>query len=408
METNPTVTESEPASGPGTTKPERRDGAQSMPAVGKKAGPAANLRVTLADLLTGRDHSRDFSAIRTGHSRARLRVVQLVFALGFLAWIPIDFALFASERAAPLAQARVGLALALGLLWLATRQLTGAYWTTALIAASVAAIAGFHAVVVGGVLAGTDADTLDGGYRGLPFVLIGLTALFPVTLRTGAALVAVPIVMFLLVESIRGSLFDIATLNMLWMLAFLGGITLWVQAGQLWMLLRLYRESARDPLTGLINRRVLTRSVERQLADERSRNDFSLILLDIDRFKRVNDEHGHQSGDIVLQEVAALLQRYLRNDDMVGRYGGEEFLAVLPDADPSQATGIAERLRAAISELVVEGVDGATIDPRISLGVTSHGHGEALDASLQRVDQALYEAKESGRDRVVYRPAPGC
>jgi len=331
--------------------------------------------------------------------------MQLVFALGFLAWTPIDFALFPCEQAAAIAEARIGLAIALGMLWFATRRLTSASWTSTLIAASVATIAVFHAVVVGGILAGTDAGTPDGGYLALPFVLIGLTALFPVTLRTGAALVAIPIAMFLLAEILRGSLLEPATLDMLWMLAFVGGITLWVQAGQLWILLRLYRESARDPLTGLINRRVLMRSIDRQMGDERSRNDFSLILLDIDRFKRVNDDHGHQTGDIVLQKVAERLQQYLREEDMIGRYGGEEFLAVLPDADAGEAMEIAERLRGAISDLVVEGVDGSTVDPRISLGVTTYETGETIDSALQRVDEALYEAKESGRDRAVFRQA---
>lgn len=399
------MSESERQPGPGTTTGERRDTARSTPAVGTKPGPAANLGVTIADLLTGRHHSRDFSAIRAAYSRTRLRVMQLVFALGFLAWTPIDFALFPCEQAAAIAEARIGLAIALGMLWFATRRLTSASWTSTLIAASVATIAVFHAVVVGGILAGTDAGTPDGGYLALPFVLIGLTALFPVTLRTGAALVAIPIAMFLLAEILRGSLLEPATLDMLWMLAFVGGITLWVQAGQLWILLRLYRESARDPLTGLINRRVLMRSIDRQMGDERSRNDFSLILLDIDRFKRVNDDHGHQTGDIVLQKVAERLQQYLREEDMIGRYGGEEFLAVLPDADAGEAMEIAERLRGAISDLVVEGVDGSTVDPRISLGVTTYETGETIDSALQRVDEALYEAKESGRDRAVFRQA---
>ncbi|MDZ7829581.1 MAG: GGDEF domain-containing protein [Halofilum sp. (in: g-proteobacteria)] len=405
MHGSQSVIESERQPDTATVSAERRDDAQPRPAVGTKPTPTATLRVTLADLVSGRHHSRDFSAIRAGYSRSRLLVMQLVFALGFLAWTPIDFALFPYAQAASIAEARIALAVALGALWLAGRHLTDGRWVHGLIAASVFLIAVFHVVVVGGILAGADAAIPDGGYRALPFVLIGITALFPVTLRTGATLVLIPIAMFLLAEAIHGSLLEFATLNMLWMLCFVAGITLWVQVGQLRMLLRMYRESARDPLTGLINRRVLMRSIERQMADEHSRNDFSLILLDIDRFKRVNDDHGHQTGDIVLQRVAELLQQNLRSEDMVGRYGGEEFLAVLPDAHADEAREIAERLRTAISDLVVEGVDGATVNPHISLGITTHQPGETLDASLQRADEALYEAKETGRDRVVYRAA---
>ncbi|WP_163144608.1 diguanylate cyclase, partial [Arhodomonas sp. KWT] len=177
-----------------------------------------------------------------------------------------------------------------------------------LIAASVFAIAVFYAVVMGLHGSGLRTAAAIGGYEALPFVLIGLTALFPVTLVTGVGLIAITLGMHLVVELTRGTLTSIATLNTLWMLAFVAGITLWVQAGQLWMLLRLYRESTRDPLTGLINRRVLTRSLQRQWSGGRPRQGFSLVMLDIDHFKRINDDHGHQSGDRVLQHVAEVMR----------------------------------------------------------------------------------------------------
>ncbi|MFB4204530.1 hypothetical protein KBTX_00508 [wastewater metagenome] len=385
-------------------QPNERRTAPTMGGPGTEQTTTEVLRVTIDDLLSARHHSPDFTAIRADYLRARLQVMQLVFALGFLAWIPLDFLLLHTREALLIAIARGSLAAALCALWLAARPVRGNYRRIlGLIAASVFAIAVFYAVVMGLHGSGLRTAAAIGGYEALPFVLIGLTALFPVTLVTGVGLIAITLGMHLVVELTRGTLTSIATLNTLWMLAFVAGITLWVQAGQLWMLLRLYRESTRDPLTGLINRRVLTRSLQRQWSGGRPRQGFSLVMLDIDHFKRINDDHGHQSGDRVLQHVAEVMRRQLRLGDLIGRYGGEEFLAILPGVGSTQAVEVAERLRQAIAGTTVEGVDGATISLRASLGVTAYEPGEALENALQRVDDALYQAKETGRDQVIHR-----
>jgi two-component system cell cycle response regulator len=163
-----------------------------------------------------------------------------------------------------------------------------------------------------------------------------------------------------------------------------------------------------DGLTGLHNRRYLDSHLEtlfeRALARRRP---LSLMITDIDRFKKINDKHGHDGGDDVLKEFAARLRRNVRGIDLACRYGGEEFIIVMPDTEFAVAEKVAERIRAEIAGTPFKvGADGKTIDVTISVGVSSlqppHDSAEAL---LKRADLALYEAKNGGRNRVVVRAA---
>ena len=161
------------------------------------------------------------------------------------------------------------------------------------------------------------------------------------------------------------------------------------------------RLSVVDPLTGLYNRRYgmhhLDRVAARMAAQGRPAG---VILFDLDRFKDINDTHGHPAGDHVLAEVAHVLRRNLRSGDLVCRMGGEEFLVVVSDADLERVRAIAERLRRAVAALRLK-VGGAELAVTVSAGVASLEvcDDAAMDA-LGRVDRALYRAKADGRDRV--------
>ncbi len=154
---------------------------------------------------------------------------------------------------------------------------------------------------------------------------------------------------------------------------------------------RFWKEQAlTDPLTGLPNRRALEMALEREAARvARGEEPFSLVLLDLDDFKRVNDEKGHPEGDRLLKEVGRYLVGHVRKGDLVGRWGGEEFALLLPKTHGEQAARLAERLR--------EGLKGLGVTA--SLGVATYG-GDLADL-YRRADQALYRAKEGGKDRVV-------
>jgi diguanylate cyclase (GGDEF)-like protein len=154
-----------------------------------------------------------------------------------------------------------------------------------------------------------------------------------------------------------------------------------------------------DYLTQLPNRRSLTETLETQLTQFQSdprRRPFAVILLDIDRFKQINDTFGHDMGDRVLIAIADILQSHLRQQDMIGRWGGEEFLMIAQDATAIDAAQTADRLRALICEQV-------TCEDTIvsaSFGISLVTSIDTLESLVRRADQALYAAKEKGRNRV--------
>ncbi len=152
-----------------------------------------------------------------------------------------------------------------------------------------------------------------------------------------------------------------------------------------------------DRLTGLYNRRKLDESLEQEMTRAaRYGRSLSIIMLDLDYFKRVNDSCGHLAGDAVLVETAARLREALRTHDIIGRWGGEEFLVLCPETGLTDATGLAERLRQALAEREFPVAGQLTA----SFGVTDHRAEDLLDNLLSRVDTALYCAKQNGRNRV--------
>ena len=170
---------------------------------------------------------------------------------------------------------------------------------------------------------------------------------------------------------------------------------------------RLQREASTDALTGLNNRREFESGMVREM--ERARRmhvPLSLAILDIDFFKRINDQHGHDIGDAVLREVAATLQRHIRKSDLLARIGGEEFALVMLGTHPPGAWVVLERLRHAVAALRIP-AGGQEIGCTISIGITDRVETD-LDWPMlyKRADTALYEAKEGGRNRVVEATPP--
>jgi diguanylate cyclase (GGDEF)-like protein len=152
-----------------------------------------------------------------------------------------------------------------------------------------------------------------------------------------------------------------------------------------------------DELSGLSNRRAGEQAVAREVARVyRTGSPLSFALFDVDHFKRVNDTCGHAAGDRVLRAIGQLISGFLRGGDHAIRWGGEEFLAILGDVALEGARATAERIRAAVASLQIEGVGSVTI----SAGVSEFARGESAEAALARADVKLYEAKAGGRNRV--------
>lgn len=155
-----------------------------------------------------------------------------------------------------------------------------------------------------------------------------------------------------------------------------------------------------DALTGLNNRAAYDRDIERELSlAARHKRPLSLMLLDIDFFKKVNDEYGHAGGDKVLRVVADTLKEVTRDSDVVFRYGGEEFAVLFSDVDSLCALDVAERIRLAVKNCLI-GYDNRLINITISGGMASYCTGEGSESLFKRTDAALYRAKKMGRDQI--------
>lgn len=168
-----------------------------------------------------------------------------------------------------------------------------------------------------------------------------------------------------------------------------------------------------DALTGIYNRRhVLDRVQEeraRMLRDrhEEARKTIAYVMIDIDFFKKINDTHGHQIGDVVLREVASRLRSSLRTYDVLGRYGGEEFLVALPNTTLHEARFVADRMHEAVRHAPVDS-DNGPITVTVSIGVAASANpAEESAHAIKRADDGLYQAKADGRDRVISVAAPG-
>ncbi len=159
-------------------------------------------------------------------------------------------------------------------------------------------------------------------------------------------------------------------------------------------------QATTDPLTGLLNRR----SLEAELTLLRDRHaEFAVAFIDLDHFKELNDTYGHETGDRALRSFSRLLRRSVRDDDLICRYGGEEFVVVFPDSTTREAEPVVERVVATLAESVRSGdVPAFTISVGLSDSETAAGHAEAI----RQADEAMFRAKQAGRDRIVRSSAP--
>jgi diguanylate cyclase (GGDEF)-like protein len=164
---------------------------------------------------------------------------------------------------------------------------------------------------------------------------------------------------------------------------------------------RLLIQSMTDPLTGLLNRRsFLELSGKEATRARRHGNPFSVLMLDIDHFKKVNDTHGHPVGDLVIKALGGVCTKALRPHDLLARYGGEEFVLTLPHTSADGARVVAERIREAVEQTAVP-CESGPVRFTVSVGVATYADDESFDHAVERADKALYVSKQSGRNRVT-------
>ncbi len=357
---------------------------------------------SLLDLTSNRKRTRDFLGTRANFIQERIRVLAMVFAAVVLLWTALDYLIIDSTKTViQLAILRV--ICALGYVILARygskpHNLARARLKLALLVT----LPCLFYIASRFVLEDTGALGAVMLYAFFPFVVVVQLAIFPLPLLEGLALITPAFFTLLLVESHFANLFSLSFLGDLSLLVLLTCLALWASMSELQMLLRLYRQATRDPLTGLFNRGALMETMQLEVGRaQKQEYPLCVLLFDLDKFKRINDDYGHLTGDAVLKIFAKLLRQTLRRSDHTGRYGGEEFMAVLPHTDTADAERLAEKIRKTCAATSVAYRDEGQIHFTTSAGIARLRQDETAEALLLRVDESLYQAKEAGRDRVI-------
>lgn len=349
----------------------------------------------LVELVSSNTHSADFTQKRSEYIRGRLWIMCMFFAFSVPIFSIFDFITFAHQHAKTLLIARMTLSISLFFMAYRVKRSSSVSLIKYVIALSFLLPSIFYLTIMNTF---ASLESVPHIFTMMPYLILAMIGLFPLTVRGGLILISLIFVPFIMVQMqfFNGDYWQL--FNALWLFLLFAGISLWLQLAQLSMLMNLYRESTIDPLTKLINRRVLLRRIE-QLKSHATK--FSVVMFDLDRFKRINDTYGHLAGDKVLKVASNIIKTNLSCRDIVARYGGEEFVAVLPSTNLHSAILKAEMIAAQLKALPIQINDQSEITITSSIGVTAYQQDEEIETLFKRVDDLLYDAKELGRDRVV-------
>lgn len=354
------------------------------------------------ELLGSREHPKDFNLVRAEYINTRVRFLALLFSVLTPLWIPVDYFILPESDFVLMVVARILFSLSLLALWVKASYVFSLGHARLRLVVLMVMPALFH-LSTQFILGEHLHDERLASYTFLPFLIIAIHCVFPLTLKEGCLLAFFTIFTLSLDEMIQNQVLTLTSLNNLWLLAVIMGIAIWAQLSQLHMQLKLFEQATTDALTGLLTRRSFMAQAEAELSRaERYNRTLSMALLDLDHFKEINDTYGHQAGDKVLIEFARQLKEALRTTDIIGRYGGEEFIIILPETSLEEAQKVIQR--------VLDNCKAAIItydDDQIGF-TASAGLGEVLvdvQSSIHYVDEALYQAKNNGRDQIVLAAA---
>lgn len=351
------------------------------------------------DTLTSQRHSKDFTYARSEYLRSRVVVISLIFLALMPLWIGVDLLLLPQASLTHTMPGRLVMVVGLLItLLIARRSRTSVLLARLSSGLLIGLPAGFYALVLTTLLQSGEHSLI--GYSFIPYMLTTMLSVFPFTLIESAIAGITLLVLQLFAQQVSGTWMTAAGLQETWLLAALLVITLTANYFHLVLLLRLYRETTHDPLTGLLNRGALIHNLE-QISHMRPQYKLSLLMIDLDHFKRINDDHGHSIGDLVLREFAQTLRRSVRKEDFVARYGGEEFVVVLLNATKDNALLVAEKVRKQAENMRIRNHAGQPVPFTVSIGVASFLDSDTFESVARRADDRLYEAKKTSRNCVV-------
>ena len=354
----------------------------------------------IRDTTSSKYHSKDFVFARSEYLRARITIISLIFVVLTPLWAIFDWFLLPEESRPVVLPARALMFIGLLMtLYFSKNYEKSTKINLFLSGITLALPALFYAVVLLSLSFIIPHSLI--GYSFIPYLLVGMLSIFPFTL-VESFILGIGLLLQLFSGFITGLAFSAESLQSLWLLAALLGIVMTSNHFHLSLLLRLYRQATNDPLTGLLNRVALQRHTE-QIEKTDPRPSAAITLLDLDRFKLINDSYGHSVGDQVLRLFAAMLKKGAQKNDTVCRYGGEEFLIISTHVSREQAVEQAEKIRVLAQELEPKTLDNVSFQISVSQGISMLRPGEKIEDAIQRADERLYIAKSNGRNCVVER-----
>lgn len=363
----------------------------------------------LEDLLRPGGHSPIIQRRRALLIHSRVRMVAATFAVLTPLWIVIDVLFFTWPLWGQLAGLRIVATAAFAALALGYRARDDiqSAWVGLGLLLSIPTI--FYLIshpMLNSIAVGTPEEAIAAGYAYLPFVMVAGLSVFPLTAIEGAAF-ALPLLFAHLYAGYNGSMiFPFPSyLGAAWLLSLIMVVATLAAMSQLHFMMQLVHQASHDGLTGAFGRRIGEELVRLQVASaRRTEQPLAMVFIDLDHFKQINDRFGHDEGDKTLRNVAAAIRDALRGADILVRWGGEEFLVVLPNTDIAGAVQAVERLTSAGLGNRPDGQPQTA-----SIGVVELLQDGLSDwqALVDKADQRMYRAKQSGRNRVVWSDDAG-
>ncbi len=356
------------------------------------------------ELIFPFSHSAHIRRHRAKIIASRVGLLTLLFAIILPLWIGIDYFAFEWPTWAILAILRMfsaGIFFGLYLLHTSCRSLQNAY----LLLGGMLAVPPVFYLVSQPFLLGLETNAFGtaiiGAYALLPFIVVAGLSIFPLTaLEVLFIGFATMVVVILGIAQQPESTFDLQDfISTIWLMALVIGVSMFSGMSQLNYMISLINQASKDLLTGAFTRRSGEEYLDLQFRiSSRTETPFSLMFLDVDKFKSVNDEFGHEQGDMVLKQVADSLQKCLRRSDQLIRWGGEEFVVILPNTNVENVLPVLDRLR----ELTL-GLRPDNTPITVSIGISELSVDKCDDwvEMIEKADHRMYDAKKTGRNRTI-------